>query len=121
MIRGVRGATTVPRNTEEEILHHTYELLVEMVQQNEIKASDVASVFISTTEDVNNTFPARALRKLEGWTYVPVMCMNEIAVPGSLPMCIRVMIHVNTNRDQRDMHHIYHHQAVKLRPDLTKS
>ncbi|KGP73015.1 chorismate mutase [Pontibacillus yanchengensis] len=120
MIRGVRGATTVEANKEQEILTNTNELLVEMIQQNSIKAEDVASVFISTTEDLNDTFPAKALRQVEGWTYVPVMCMQEIPVPNSLERCIRVMIHFNTEQEQNEVHHLYHNRAVQLRPDLVR-
>ncbi len=69
-----------------------------MIKLNQIHPDSVASVFISTTEDINAAFPAKALRKFEGWTYVPVMCMQEIPVPNSLKMCIRIMMHVNTDK-----------------------
>ncbi|MYL55144.1 chorismate mutase [Pontibacillus yanchengensis] len=120
MIRGVRGATTVEANKEQEILTHTNKLIVDMIQQNKIQADDVASVFISTTEDLDDTFPAKALRQVEGWTYVPVMCMREIPVPNSLEKCIRVMIHFNTEQKQNEVHHLYHNRAVQLRPDLVR-
>lgn len=121
MIRGVRGATTVSSNTEEEIVSATEELLTKLIELNRIDPDSVASVFISTTEDVTAAFPAKALRKFEGWTYVPVMCMREIPVLNSLKMCIRVMMHVNTNQLQNEINHVYLNDAKVLRPDLDNS
>ncbi|MDN3016708.1 chorismate mutase [Paenibacillus sp. BSR1-1] len=121
MFRGVRGATTVTANTEEAIVTATEELLAKIIEVNQIQPDTVASVFISTTEDVTAAFPAKALRKFEGWTYVPVMCMREIQVPNSLKMCIRIMMHVNTNQNQKDILHVYLNEAKVLRPDLDNS
>ncbi|MGG1675142.1 chorismate mutase [Neobacillus sp. NRS-1170] len=121
MFRGVRGATTVTANTEEAIVTATEELLAKIIEVNQIQPDTVASVFISTTEDVTAAFPAKAMRKFEGWTYVPVMCMREIPVPNSLKMCIRVMMHVNTNQNQKDIFHVYLNEAKVLRPDLDNS
>ncbi|SDB91278.1 chorismate mutase [Pelagirhabdus alkalitolerans] len=118
MIRGVRGATTVRDNKADEILDHTKLLIEDMVKQNTIQPEDVASVLVSVTSDLNATFPAKPIRELEGWQYVPVMCTKEIDVPGSLPKCIRVLMSINTERSQKDVHHVYHFEAKKLRPDL---
>jgi chorismate mutase len=119
MIRGIRGATTVEHNEELEITQATEELLREMIKANDVKAGDVASVLISATEDLTAAFPAKALRNIEGWTYVPVMCMREIPVPNSLPRCIRVMMTVNTEKAQNEIHHVYLREAIQLRPDLS--
>ncbi|MBM7577432.1 chorismate mutase [Jeotgalibacillus terrae] len=118
MIRGIRGATTVDSDKEELVIEATLSLLEEMIEKNSIDADDTASVFISTTDDIRSVFPAKALRKIEGWQYVPVMCMQEIPVKDALPGCVRVMVHVNTGKKQKDIQHVYHHEAVKLRPDL---
>jgi chorismate mutase len=118
MVRGVRGATTVSRNDAEEITSATERLLREMIKANDIQPSDVASVFISATEDLTAGFPAAALRRIEGWNYVPVMCMREIPVPESLPKCIRIMMMINTTKEQKGIKHIYLEKAVSLRPDL---
>ncbi|MFC0523157.1 chorismate mutase [Pontibacillus salicampi] len=120
MIRGVRGATTVSSNTGDEIVQRTKELLNDLITENAIEANQVASVFISMTEDLDDTFPAKALREIDGWTYVPVMCMRELAVPNSLAKCIRIMIHLNTDQQQEAMYHAYHYEAVQLRPDLIR-
>jgi chorismate mutase len=118
MIRGVRGAITVDCNSEEVIIGATEELLKQVIDGNNILPDQVASVFISTTDDLNAAFPARAMRKFPGWTYVPVMCMRELAVPGALPLCVRVMLHVNTAVPQEEIVHVYLGGATVLRPDL---
>jgi chorismate mutase len=118
MIRGVRGATTVLHDEEQEIIKAVETLLVEMIQENEIHPEKVASVFVSVTEELQSTFPSKALRNIEGWKYVPVVCMQEIPVKGSLPFCIRIMLHLNTDKTQQEIQHIYHGEAVALRPDL---
>jgi chorismate mutase len=120
VIRGVRGATTVKSNIETEILNAAEELFIKMIEKNEINPSDVASVFISTTEDLDAGFPAKGMRQIEGWQYVPVMCMREMPVPNSLKMCIRVMLHLNTDKNQTEIHHVYLREAHILRPDLEK-
>ncbi|MED4204212.1 chorismate mutase [Neobacillus mesonae] len=121
MIRGIRGATTVSRNSAEEILTVTEELVAKIIELNKIDPDSVASVFISTTEDITAVFPARVLRNFPGWTYVPVMCMREIPVPNSLTNCIRVMLHVNTDIAQQEINHVYLNGAKVLRPDLDGS
>ncbi|KGA99141.1 chorismate mutase [Alkalihalobacillus alcalophilus ATCC 27647 = CGMCC 1.3604] len=118
MVRGIRGATTVKEDVEEIVLDATEELLALMIEKNEIQPEDVAQVLITVTEDLIATFPAKALRRFEGFDYVPVMCAREIAVPGSLENCIRIMMTVNTDVAQDQITHIYLNDAVKLRPDL---
>lgn len=118
MIRGIRGATTVKENNTVEIVEKTEELVRTMISENKIDPSDVSSVIISVTEDITATFPAKALRLVDGWTYVPVMCMREIPVPDSLPKCIRIMMHVNTIASQKEISHVYLEDAINLRPDL---
>ncbi|MNN88276.1 Chorismate mutase AroH [compost metagenome] len=73
------------------------------------------------TGDLDATFPARAIREIEGWDLVPLMCSVEIPVKGGLPMCIRLMVQVNTDKSQRDIRHVYLNEAQKLRPDLSQS
>ncbi|MFC3745851.1 chorismate mutase [Paenibacillus sp. GCM10012306] len=119
--RGIRGATTVTGNEEAEILRETVVLLREIVERNDVIAEDICSVWITMTEDLDATFPARAIREIEGWEMVPLMCAVEIPVKGSLPQCIRLMVQVNTEKTQREIHHVYLNEARKLRPDLAQS
>ncbi len=119
MVRGLRGATTVEQDDAETVLEATKTLVAEMVEVNRISPSDIISVLISTTTDIKSTFPAKAVRTIDGWKYVPVMCTHEMDVLGSMPLCIRALMHVNTDISQQDVKHIYQNEAVKLRPDLT--
>lgn len=118
MTRGVRGATTVTENSKSQIQKCTKYLVEDMVAKNNIHPTIISHVFISVTKDLNAGFPAKSLRQIPGWTYVPVMCMTEIDVPDSLPRCIRVMMIINTNCNQEEIQHVYHREATVLRPDL---
>jgi chorismate mutase len=119
MIRGIRGATTIKDNNRQEILTATEQLLRDMITENHIEAADVAQVVFSVTDDIDAAFPAAAARQIDGWTFVPVMSMREIPVPGSLPMCIRILMTVNTTAKQEEINHVYQNGAIVLRPDLS--
>lgn len=120
LVRAIRGATTVERNDKEEILSATEELLEEIVRRNELNPDDIASALFTVTADLNAVFPTEAARRI-GWTMVPMLCATEIPVPGSLPGCVRVMIHVNTTKRQDEIRHVYLRRAVALRPDWSES
>jgi chorismate mutase len=117
--RGVRGAITCSANTRESILAATRELLEAVIAANGIKAEDVASCWFTTTTDLYAEFPAVAARQL-GWTDTALMNTHEMTVPGSLPMCIRLIIHWNTTVAQADIKHIYLGGASVLRPDRAR-
>lgn len=116
-VRGIRGATTVSQNAREAIIEATRELLEVMAQANDITPEDIASAWFTTTPDLNAEFPAVAAREM-GWTFVPLMCSHEMDVPGSLRMCVRILLHVNTEKGPHDIRHIYLRGARVLRPDL---
>lgn len=117
-MRGIRGATTIKRDNPVEILSATKELLMAILEGNPtLKPEDMASAIFTVTEDIVSGFPAKAAREI-GWTLVPLICMREIPVPDSLPLCIRVLIHWNTDLSQSGINHIYLGEARKLRPDL---
>ena len=109
----------IPANDREEILAATRQLVALMIRRNGIKREDVASAIFTTTPDLDAEFPALAARQL-GWLEVPMLCGHEIAVPGSLPHCIRVLVHWNTETPQHEIQHTYIREAVRLRPDLCK-
>lgn len=117
--RGVRGATTVEENSRDAILKATRQMLGLMIRRNGIESADLASALFTVTSDIDAEFPALAARQL-GWLEVPLLCGYEIRVQDSLPLCIRVLLHWNTDKAQEDIHHVYIHKAVKLRPDLSK-
>ena len=116
-VRGVRGAITVSENSQEAILAGTVRMLELMIEQNEIQAEDVASVILTLTEDLNATFPAKAVRKIEGWDLVPLMCSTEIPVPGGLEKCVRALVLINTDKSLGEINHVYLEGAKALRPD----
>lgn len=116
--RGIRGATTVDENSPEAILDATTELLTELVRANNLQMEDIASAFFSTTTDLDAEFPAVAANKL-GWTDVALLCGHEINVPGSLRQCLRVLLHVNTDKGPQQLVHVYLRGAKDLRPDRT--
>jgi chorismate mutase len=115
--RGVRGATTADENTRDAIVTATAQLLALMIRSNQIRSEDVCSAVFTTTTDLDAEFPALAARQM-GWLDVPLLCGHEINVPGSLRRCIRVLVHWNTEKPQREIHHVYVKGAEKLRPDL---
>ena len=117
MVRGIRGATSVTENTREAILEATAELLEAVVESNEIERGDVVSAFFTTTQDLNAEYPAVAARAA-GWTDVPLLCGHEMNVPGGLPRCLRLLIHVNSDRALSEINHVYLREAVRLRPDI---
>jgi chorismate mutase len=115
--RGVRGATTVESNSVEAILEATKDLLAAMLKANDIETDDVASAFFTTTPDLNAEFPAVAARDL-GWSHVALLCGHEMNKPGALPMCLRILLHINTEKAARDIRHVYQRGARVLRPDI---
>jgi chorismate mutase len=114
--RGIRGATTATANTADAILSATRELLTLLVERNALAVDDIASVFFTVTDDLDAQHPALAARQL-GWHDAALLCAREIPVPGSLGRCIRVLLHVNTDRGAHDLRHIYLREAVVLRPN----
>ncbi|MGB4268424.1 MAG: chorismate mutase [Spirochaetota bacterium] len=117
VVRGVRGAITVDENSKEEIVHRTEELLRVIVTVNKIQTNDIASAIFTVTDDLNAEFPAVAARNL-GWIHIPLLCSREIPVPGSLGMCVRVLLHINTDKNPEEIVHVYLRDAKKLRPDI---
>ncbi len=117
LVRGIRGATTAEANTPEAITDATAELLRAMLQANEIDVEYVASSFFTTTLDLNAEFPALVARDILG-ANVALMCGHEMNKPGGLPMCVRILIHVNTDRKLAEIKHVYLRGAKVLRPDI---
>ena len=114
--RGIRGATTAERNTAEDILEATRDLMAAIIEANDVQVEDVVSVLFTTTPDLNATFPAVAAREY-GWDTVPLMCSHEMGVPGALDHVVRVLIHFNTEKPASEIRHVYLRRAVELRPE----
>jgi chorismate mutase len=117
-VRAIRGATTVDVDTPEQIAERTLEMLGMIVESNHLSDDDLISILFTATADVISSFPATAVRT-GGYRTVPLMCAQEIPVPGSLPRCIRVLVHATTPRTRDQITHVYLHEAQGLRDDLT--
>jgi len=116
---GVRGAICVEANSERAILEATERLLKKMVSANAIKIGDIAAVIFTATPDLDAAYPARAARNM-GWVMVPLSCMQEMSVKGSMSRCLRVVILWNTELQADQIVHVYLGQAALLRTDLTR-
>jgi len=112
--RGIRGATTVEENTRESILQATKELLEKMIEANEIQVEEIACAYFTTTLDLNAEFPALAAREM-GWTQTALLCGHEMNVPGSLSLCLRILILYNTEKAADEIIHVYIKGAENLR------
>ncbi|MFI5274952.1 MAG: chorismate mutase [Ktedonobacterales bacterium] len=114
---GIRGATTASANTTSAILDATRELLTALLARNALATDAIASAFFTLTTDLDAVHPALAARQL-GWQHVALLCAQEIPVPGSLPRCVRVLLHVNTELPASALRHVYLREAVVLRPEF---
>jgi chorismate mutase len=123
-VRGIRGATTAGANTAEAIVEATAELLIELIRLNSLDRTEVCFAYFTTTLDLHAEFPASAARRL-GWTGVPLLCGNDMVVPGpnprSVPMCIRILLLYNTDRAQSEMKSAYLRGAQAIRADLDRT
>ena len=113
----IRGANTVEANTREAILEATEAMVREVIDQNGLKDEDMVSIFFSMTKDLDAVYPAVAARKM-GITNASLLCVQELYIEGSLPLCVRLLMHVDSDLTQKDVRHVYMGGAVNLRPDL---
>ncbi len=117
--RGIRGAVSVESNDAGAIVAAARDLLEQITVANGVLVDDIASVIFTATPDLDAAYPARAARKM-GWTDTPLLCMQEMTVMDSLPRCIRVLIHWNTDLSLAQIRHVYLGRARVLRPDLVE-
>ena len=117
-VRGIRGAVQAGENSRDAIASATRSLMMAMVVANGIEPQDIASAFLTSTDDLNADFPAYAARQLPGWGKVPLLGAQEMAVPDAMPRVIRILLHVNSDLGQGDICHVYLGETAKLRPDL---
>jgi len=115
--RGIRGAISVEVNETSAIISATRELLERIVVVNDLSVEDITSVIFTATPDLDAVYPARAARDM-GWVNTPLLCMQEMAIAGSLSRCVRVLVHWNTNLSPDRIQHVYLGRARALRPDL---
>lgn len=113
----IRGATTVDENTVASLTPRVQEMLLEILNRNDVEHDDVVSALFTATVDLDAAFPATAARGV-GFGDIPLICASEIAVPNSTPLCVRVMLHVYSDRPRSAVRHVYLHGAQGLRDDL---
>jgi chorismate mutase len=118
-IRAIRGATTLNADERSHLHERTKELIEAIVEANNLDIDDIISVFFTCTPDIVSDFPAAAAREL-GFGAVPLMCAQEMAVPGALPKVVRVMMHAHLETPRDEISHIYLHEAASLRRDLAQ-
>ncbi|MFW2514187.1 chorismate mutase [Demequina sp. SO4-13] len=118
-LKAIRGATTLERDERDHLHERTQELIEAVVSANTLETDDIVSVIFTCTPDIVSDFPAAAAREL-GFGAVPLMCAQEMAVPGALPLVVRVMIHAESPRSREEITHVYLHDAVSLRRDLAQ-
>ena len=114
---GLRGAVTCDADTTGEIEAKTQDLVREMLERNDVAHDDLVSIIFTATDDLTATFPATAARAL-GLGDVPLLCMRELGVTGAMPRCIRVLMHLYTDRPREKLRHVYLGEARTLRDDL---
>ena len=118
-VRAIRGAITVADNSREEIFSAATELITAIVTKNGLSSDDIISIHFTATKDIDAAYPAVALRAM-GLVDTPLFCAQEMHVQGSLPLCIRVLIHVDTPLVKNEIVHAYLRGAAVLRPDLAE-
>ena len=116
-MRAIRGATTIPVDSKEEVVSATSLLLREMMSRNAIIKEDLISIIFTATGDIRSEFPAAAARQI-GISDIPLLCARELDVEGAVGLCIRVLMHVQTERDYTSLRHVYLEGAHQLRTDL---
>jgi chorismate mutase len=114
---GLRGAITLDANTRDEVDAKTQRLVKEMLARNDIEHDDIVSIIFTATEDITAEFPATAARAL-GLGDIPLLCARELNIDHGMPLCVRVLMHVSTDRARRQLHHVYLDGARALRDDL---
>ena len=117
-VRGVRGAITVAEDRREAVLSATRRLVDEMLVRNGLTPDDLISVIFTATGDLRSAFPAEAAREA-GWTDVPLLDARELDVEDGLARCVRVLMHVETDRPRSELRHVYLEGAAGLREDLS--
>jgi chorismate mutase len=116
-VRALRGATTIDVDEKDHLFERVIALLDALFDRNGLAHDDLISVLFTATDDVRSAFPAEAARKF-GLGDVPLMCARELDIEGGTPRCIRVMVHVTSDRPRHELHHVYLEGARNLRDDL---
>lgn len=118
--RGIRGAITVDADTPEKIEAAVVELYSKILELNAVQSQDISHIIFTMTKDLKSVYPAKFLRANFDVGNVPLMCMQELYIEGSLEKCLRILVVVNTDKMQDEIKHVYLGGAKKLRPDIAQ-
>ena len=116
-VRALRGATTVDADTPEQLHERVQALLQRMLERNGVDKDDCISILFTATDDIHSMFPAQAAREI-GFGDVPLICARELDIENATSMCVRIMMHINTDKARNELHHVYLEGAKGLRDDL---
>jgi chorismate mutase len=116
-VRALRGATTLDVDERGHLIERTQEVMAAIFERNALTEDDLISIVFTATSDIHSAFPAEAARDA-GFTHVPLMCARELEIDGGIARCVRLLIHAYTDREARDLRHVYLHEARQLRTDL---
>jgi len=116
-VRALRGATTLDRDDAGHLTQRVQALVAEMLRRNGVDKDDLISILFTATDDIHSMFPATAAREI-GLGDVPLICARELDITGGTPLCIRVLMHLATDRSRPELHHVYLEGARNLRDDL---
>jgi len=118
-VRAIRGATQLEEDARDHMLERVAEMVTDVMEANGLEVDDFISVIFTATSDLVSEFPAYAARRL-GFGEIPLICARELEIDGSMPRCVRMMAHVETDLPRSDITHVYLHGAAALRSDLTR-
>lgn len=118
-VRGIRGAIQVLEDDPKAVLDSTARLLEAILRANAIVPDDVVSAIFTTTPDLTSCFPAEAARHL-GFSDTPLICAQEIDVPGALGRIVRILLWVYSTLEKSEVKHIYLDGAESLRKDIAQ-
>ncbi len=116
-VRAIRGATTLERDSRDELIGRTQELIRALFERNDLTEDDLISIVFTATADIHCAFPAEAARAA-GITHIPLLCARELEIDGGIERCVRILVHAYTDRGPRELRHPYLHGARQLRTDL---
>lgn len=116
-VRALRGATTVDTDEPDHLSTRVQTLVHQMLERNGVSKDDLISVLFTATDDIHSMFPATAARAV-GLGDIPLICARELDITGATPMCVRVLMHLATDRSRQELHHVYLEGARQLRDDL---
>ena len=116
-VRALRGAITLDSDSKDQVIERTARLLTTMLERNQVTHEDLVSIVFTATDDIRSEFPAAAARQI-GISDIPLLCARELSVEGAVGLCIRVLMHLYTEKESGALRHVYLEGAVPLRTDL---